>query len=201
MKQKTLAALDILAPTWGGLISYLVLVILTVVSYQWQALHPYLAPIGSWHLASRFTNFLTGFMTNFFGERAGSIVLGIFWGVVGLFVYIMVLGVAILIRDVDEALEEREFVWPKGSDPNKPLEDFLARGFFQIAVAVLLVAYVAHIAPFIQDFLTVKYPAGQSLLNLAAIKSLLEFTLVEMLALHIGTILLRLTILRRRLVA
>jgi hypothetical protein len=85
------------------------------------------------------THSLHGYANNFF--------LVLFWVIVGIIMYSLLRGLASIFLDLETSLEERDYLWPAYSDPNKDLRVFIGKASFRLAVFILVLVYCLTVVP------------------------------------------------------
>jgi hypothetical protein len=69
-----------------------------------------------------FTVWLEKFLNSTIGQSTTeTLVVGLFWAIVGLGVYVFLRGIARFLTELGEGYEERSFLWPRGVNRNRPL--------------------------------------------------------------------------------
>lgn len=137
--------LHVFVPSGTGLVLYGFLSGLTIALHQVRAIQQYLDIPSEVHIERLVTGSIERLLQSTLGQGAtNTLVVGAFWAVVGLFVYIFLRGVAKLMHEIGEDVVERRYLWPRGSDRYKPLELLLERGLFRIGAFLALVFYVFH---------------------------------------------------------
>ena len=140
-------------------------------------------------IISLLTHSLHGYADNFF--------LVFFWIIVGIIMYSLLRGLASIFLDLETSLEERDYLWPAHTDPNKALRVFIGKLGFRVAVFILLAVYSLAVIPKVlhnlNNLLNTSRP-GQNL----AWHSLLFLAITWLLA-QVFVVFLRLLALRPRL--
>ena len=142
--------------------------------------------LGSW---------LDKLLTAHLGESwTETLVVGLFWAVVGLGVYLLLQGIASFATEVSKGFEERGFLWPKGTDPNHGVSEAVRRAGFQISsFSALLVVTFGPLQRLWEG------PVFEKALGTHTILQFVVWFLVGLVAIHLWVVLLRLTLLRSRL--
>lgn len=77
------------------------------------------------------------------GERiAGSLSLGIFWGLVGMIVYVVIWLIQNFSTELSNDLAMTKYVYPRGADPESSLRNFISLTVFRLIIFVLFVFYI-----------------------------------------------------------
>jgi hypothetical protein len=122
--------------------------------------------------------------------RTEVIVVGLFWAVVGLGVYIFLLGIARFISDLSAGMDERRYVWPKGVDRNQALRQAVQRIIFRIlAFDGLIIVILGPLSRLLNGPVHGYAAPGKYIIWFV----LLWFTM------HLAVVLIRLTALKPRL--
>jgi len=193
---------DILMPSVGGIVLYISVFLLTVIVRSAKSLQQYLYIPNGLNVKGGVLNFLNNSITSLFGiQRANVVVLSIFWGMVGIIVYVLLAGLMAVFAGFDKDLEERKYIVfaHKNYDHNEPLKRDIRRIGFRFAIGICLLYYVTHVLAY---FLNTKFAGmnqGNLTFSIYKVRSLAVLFLAECLALHGVVILLRLLILRRRI--
>lgn len=142
-----------------------------------------------------FTGWADRALTGTIGESSTeTLVVGLFWAIVGLAVYVFLRSLARIITDLDDDLDVSHYVWPKGANRYGPLKTFAEQTIFRLTAFVLLMLVffgplsAALHGPVLVDFLGPSKPLQY-----------IVWFLAGFLVWHIITILLRLLVLKNRL--
>lgn len=140
-------------------------------------------------------------LAQLFGQRtAATLITGIFWGVVGMIVYVLIWLFGNFSTELSNDLALSRFMHPRGADTYSPLKGFLFRLIFQFFIGVLVVIYLNLL-------ITVMLPVWATRYNIAvdmwphagSIWVILLTLATQVLALHLLTVLFRLLLLRKRI--
>jgi|GEM_PF-1690454 len=136
-------------------------------------------------------------LTTVLGQsRTDVLVVGAFWALVGLGVYVLLRGLARYIAELDDDISLRRFVWPKGADRGRPLRMMIERTAFRAAaLAGLILVLVGPVAK------TLKGPVFVEFLGPNKILQYIVWFIVSLLLWHTVAVLLRLVALRVRIIA
>lgn len=127
-------------------------------------------------------------------SRTATLVVGVFWAVVGLVVYMFLRGLAQLAIELDDDLDSRKYVWPKGTDRYRPLRIFLEQvGFRLVAIFSLIFAIFWPVAAILRGPILVDFLGPNKIIQLTV------WFFASVLTWHIVIILVRLMLLRARL--
>jgi len=135
-------------------------------------------------------------LTSVLGQsRTDVLVVGAFWALVGLGVYIFLRGLAQYIAELDDDISVRRFVWPKGADRGRPLRAMFERTAFRAAaLAGLILVLVGPLAK------TLKGPVFIDFLGPNKIVQYIVWFIASLLLWHAAVVLLRLVALRVRII-
>jgi hypothetical protein len=75
--------------------------------------------------------------------RTEILVVGLFWAIVGLVVYMFLHGLARFILELDDDLDARRYVWPKGTDRYRPLRILAEQAAFRLVALIILGIVIA----------------------------------------------------------
>ncbi len=184
-------------PSGIGLVLYASLAMLIMVLYQFGSIQQYLGLPRDIAFAQYVKNWLDETLYNTI--RSGpteAVVVGLFWAGVGLAVYVFLQGVSKSAFELEESINERHYVWPRGSDRNSPLLQVLERSVFQTVAGVLALFWFLQPLARVLDGPVFMASIGPNVLLQYVI-----WFLAIVLALHVLVVLLRMVALRRRLFA
>lgn len=193
--QKSKLFVALLTPSAVGAALYTFLAGLIIVLNQFSFIQQYLQIPQSVDFMRMFLNWLDHTVTSLLGDtRVETIVVGAFWAVVGLGVYVFLRGVARFISELEEGAEERSYIWPRGSNHNlallEAIEHTVFRVFAFIGVVIMVFGPLARV---------LRGPVFLSLVGDKAVLKYVVWFLVTWLVLHIIIVFLRLITLRPRL--
>lgn len=85
-------------------------------------------------------NYLTDVLTNIMGqERAASLAVVLFWGLLGIVIYVVILVVTHYMSGLRDAVSSSKLLYPSGSDKNLYLKNFILRNLIQAAMFILFI--------------------------------------------------------------
>lgn len=195
-KTKSKKYLSLFVPSSFGIVIYVSLAGLTIVLNQLDSIKGHLELPASWQLSRIFTGWADTFLTHTIGvSRTDTLVVGSFWAVVGLLVYIMLRGLAKLVIELDDGINVKGYVWPKGEDRAYPLRHFFQQLAWRLgALIMLLVVVFGPLAVILHR------PVYVSLIGPThLIAQDIVWFFVSVLMWHVVTVLLRLMLLRDRI--
>ncbi len=140
-------------------------------------------------IISLLTHSLHGYANNFF--------LVVFWVVVGIIIYSLLHGLGNIFVDLEENLEERNYLWPEYADRNRHLAIFITKTSFRIAMFILGAVYTLALMPRLLHSLNNVVNRGGGTVNVLWHYAL--FLAIAWLLAHILIVILRLLTLRTRL--
>lgn len=188
----------LLTPSLPGLVVYIVLSLLTLELYKIHSLDSVVRSVTNFNPGQDALNLVSSALSGVFGDGTPTVVLATFWGIVGIVIFTIVSGFTLVISEVNEGFEARNYIWPAGSDRNGPLRSVLAREGFRVAIALTLLLYVVVVVPAIGELVPMSYRTTDDIMSIALLAPTLLFIVQECLILHGVTILVRLLRLQRR---
>lgn len=143
---------------------------------------------------------LEDLLTHLVGQHnAANIVSGVFWGIIGMFIYTFLWLSGNFSTELSNDLAITQYVHPKGVDTYSPLKHLVLRIIFQISIGILLIFYINLLVRVLMSVWTTEFSTLAS--NWLQIRSISRATIAfvsQILGLHIFTILVRLLTLRKR---
>jgi hypothetical protein len=140
---KVLRDLAIFLPTWFGAAISASLMAVTIIIHQFASIRTALGIPGGIDLQTMINHGLDTLVTRLFGQsHTNTAVVALFWGLVGIFVYILVLGITGALRELGSGIQERSYLWPQGANPHSPLKGFVERFGFHFLGLFILALYV-----------------------------------------------------------
>lgn len=195
LKSKIRKYASLFTPSLSGLVIYVFLATVSIILNQFKEVKQYLQLPYELDLLRMIAGWADQLLNNTIGEsRTQVLVVGLFWALVGFGVYIFLRGLARIFIDLDDSLEVRHFVWPRGGNREEPLHTLEQQVAFRAAACIIFLIFIfvplAAVlrGPILTDFL------GP---NLA-----LQYTVwfaASVLAWHVAVVLLRLIVQRARL--
>jgi hypothetical protein len=181
----------LLLPSAIGAVFYTFASALIIFLHQFTFIEHYLQIPDNVNFLRMFLSWLDRTVTTIIGEtRTEVIVVGLFWAVVGLGVYIFLLGIARFISDLSAGVDERRYVWPKGVDRNQALRQAIQRIIFRIlAFDGLVIVILGPLSRLLN---------GPVHGYTAPVKYIIWFVLLWF-TMHLAVVLIRLTALKPRL--
>lgn len=194
-KKSASEAFSVLTPSGLGAVAYTTIAALLLFLYQFKEIEQYLQVPGNFHLGAFIMKWLDIVLTSAIGEeRTQTLVVGTFWAFVGLGVYVLLHGIARFIIEMGEGLDQRKFVWPKGTNRYRPLLEAAEKGVFRfIALIALIMVVLGPLATVLSG------PVWQEFLEPSKPLQLLVWFGTVWLMLHAAIVLARLVALRARL--
>lgn len=193
---KTKAYLHLLTPSAAGWVVYGFVSALIIVLNQVPFIQHYLGFPADIEFMRIFTLWLDQALTSLIGEaRTNAVVVGSFWAVVGLVVYVFLQALSRLINEIGEGIvEKRGYVWPKGASRLAPLKQAIERAVFRlVAFGTLMYVLLQPLARLLERAPFKDFVGPNQLLQYAVWFVSLVFIL------HCCVVLLRLVVLRPRL--
>lgn len=187
--------MSLLTPSAIGVVLYSFLSALIIILHQFSFIERYLQVPQNVHFTRMFLDWLDREVNRLIGQSTtDAVVVGLFWAVVGLGVYIFLRGVARFIADLGQGLDERSYLWPQGVNRNKSLHEAVLKVVFRsgATIGLLLVVF----GPLMRLF------DGKVFVVLIGRNQVLQFAvwfILLWLMLHICVVLMRLIVLRPRI--
>lgn len=182
-------------PSGLGTVAYVSLAGLIMFLHQFGTIQQYLGLPRDIQFAQFVKDTLDTVLNSSLGQgRTEVFVVGFFWALVGLGVYVFLRGVAKAMFDIGESLDQRGYVWPKGTNRYRPLLDTMQRMGFRFVIALMIIFWLLQPLARVLDG-----PVFANALQTNPIGLYLLWALTIMLALHVLVILVRLFALRARL--
>jgi len=117
----------------------------TIIIHQFASIRQSLGIPGGIDIQHLISSWLNSFVTHVFGEsHTNTAVVALFWAIVGVFVYVLVLGIMGALRELGSDIEERTYLWPEEANPHSPLVGFFERAGVHFAAFVILVLYIFY---------------------------------------------------------
>lgn len=192
---KTKPFRSVLVPSGIGVVFYVTLAAVIVFLHQFVAIKQYLQLPHDLNVGRMISTALDTALTQTIGEtRTQALVVGLFWAIVGLGVYLFLRGVARLMTDLGEGYDGRGYMWPKGTSRNQALREAMERNIFRILAFIgLLIALFGPLSQVLSGPPWVEFIGPSVPLQL----TIWFFAILAVV--HLCVVLLRLTVLRPRL--
>ncbi len=190
-----------LLPTGAEIVVYFSLSVATMALSSQAFLKNWLYIPEDYNFLKTMLHSIDSFLPRILGERiGGSLSLGVFWGFIGMLVYLAIWLFMNFSTELNNELVLSKYVHPRNTAPQPHLGQFIAKLIFRIFVVLLSVFYINVLISSLLPFFGSKYRAvtmewpRQNYMVFT-----LLFTLMgQMLAFHIITVLVRLLVLRKR---
>lgn len=198
-QSKLMQIISWLTPTGIDIVWYLSIAVLLLVVSNADFFRTFLFAPEGFDLRESVLTATDDFLQQFLGENARNIVVIVFWGMVGLIVYIFVWLSMNFSTELGNDLALTKYVHPRGVDMHSPLRDFISKSIFRLSVGLVLIFYtvilVSVLLPLSAGYFEVAVEKFVSLQSVT--HGLLGFG-VSLMALHFFTVLIRLMTLRKR---
>jgi hypothetical protein len=193
--KKSKLYLMLLTPSAMSAVFYTFLAGMIVLLHQFQFIEQYLQIPGNVNFMRMFLDWLDRTATSLLGDTViETAVVGLFWAIVGLCVYVFLRGLVQFISDIAAGADERTYVWPRGTNRNRALmealERVMLRTFAFLGLAVVVLGPLARATN------------GPVLLGLAGGNAVLKYVvwfIVLWLLMHLSVVLMRLIMLKPRI--
>src|SRR4051812_34792 len=117
---KTKRVPNIFAPSGGSLVTSIFVMGTVIFLHQISSIQQYLEVPKSFNIFRIIASWLDKTLTSLIGQsKTEVLVVGLFWALVGLGVYLFLRGVSRFFTELSEGLDERDYLWPKGVDRNR----------------------------------------------------------------------------------
>lgn len=190
-----------LLPTWAETVVYFFLSVATMALSSQSFLKSWLYVPKDFNIFREVLHSIDSFLPRILGERiGGSLSLGIFWGFIGMIVYLIIWLFMNFSTELNNELVLSKYVHPTNTAPQPHVRQFIAKLVFRMFVLVIMVFYINLILGSLLPFFGTKYRlviAEWSKHNYL-VSTLLLTIAGQMLSLHAITVLVRLLLLRKR---
>lgn len=190
-----------LLPTSIGLSVYFVVAVSLALSSLSSSLRELLFTPNDFNFSDSILTTINDMLSRLVGDLAArNIVVAVFWGMVGLLVYIFVwLGIN-YSTELGNDLAYTKYVHPKGVDVSSPLKDFLSKSLFRLCSGLVLFIYALTLVGVLLPLAGgLYYQSGELFFSISSITHILSATAITFVSLHVLIILVRLITLRKRI--
>lgn len=143
MKSKTQAYFGLLLPSGIGAVLCGFGALLVIVLNQFPYIQRYLDLPANIEFTRFFAHKLDVLLTSTIGEaRTNIVVVGLFWAVVGLAVYVFLQALSRFMMQIGEGFEEQRYVWPKGANRRQPIVQATELALFRLVAFIGLLFMV-----------------------------------------------------------
>lgn len=118
----------------------------------------------------------------------------VFWVSLAIVTYFVIERVIHCEKEFVRDISIRNYVWPEGSNKNKPLEEFFEQAVFRFTILLLILIYLIKVTPSLGQWWKIHH-SGANLIVYG------ELLLLEFLFAQFFVILLRLFLLKDRIIA
>ncbi len=199
-KNRVMTVIVWFLPTSLELVLYFFLSLFTVFLSNLDVVREILFATGDFNPIRAAVDSITVLLERVVGERvAGSLSLGIFWGLVGLLVNAIWWVGSNFSTELNNDLVFSNYMHPKNYDPKAPLKEFISRSLFRAAIAILFVFYTNFVIREMLPHLTKRY--HEILMNFSDDKNIVGLLLAiigQTLMFHGFVVLTRLLLLRKQ---
>jgi hypothetical protein len=190
--------LNVLKPSSTGVVIYIVLSLAVIAGQNLSSVKHYLKVPDNARLNP--FGYVYDRLVQLLGVgRSNSLAEIIFWSVIGLVVYVVVVETVHVAHEFENDVAEAHYLRPQRSDSASPVKDFAKRLGFHVGFLAIFLYYAYFLTAVVFGGRTQAWINHNYWLNLHNSVTLVILFLIECVALHIATILLRLLFLRRRL--
>ncbi len=186
--------LGVFTPSAIGMVIYVSTMVFVIVLQQFDSISESLE-VPSVNFLQTIVQWLDKFLNATIGQSTTeTLVVGLFWAVVGLGVYIFLRGIARFLTEISESYEDSGNLWPRGVDPHRPIVEAAERIIVRImAFLVLMVIVFGPLAAIFSGPIWVNFIGPNPWMQL------LFWLPVGILTMHICVVLIRLVAFRARL--
>lgn len=192
---------DLLRPTATGIIVAVVLSMVTLLLHQVQNFQRYLNLPSNWHIGSVLLVLVNDFLLKLFGtSRLDTIVLSIFWVLVGLVVYLFLKATILFFVEMGQDItQSNHYVQPTNRGSRGETSQLVTYTFFRLTVLIITIFYFVWMLTFFSRQSASNVTSfGHWLSNIPLLRGIIFF-LLECFAWYVLTVLLRLIFMKNRL--
>lgn len=189
-----------LTPTVTEIAIYLFITFFTVVLSSQDFVNNLLFATGDFNPIREGIGSIDRLLERIVGEKvAGSLSLGIFWGLVGLIVNLLWWLGSNFSTELNNDLVFSKYVHPKDADPKSHLREFVEKAIIRTIVAVIGIVYINFVLSQWLPRITQRYNDVLNDFSIAKDWKLLIITIgAQVLMLHIFVVLTRIILLRKQ---
>ncbi|HEX8182972.1 MAG TPA: hypothetical protein VF575_05230 [Candidatus Saccharimonadales bacterium] len=194
-KPKLKSYFSLFTPSPLGIVFYVFWSVLAIALNQIDAIQKVLQLPRGLDFIGAIARFADRVLTSAIGESSTqTLVVGLFWAGVGMVVYVFLRALSKLVVELDDDIDERRYVWPKGMNRSGPLLIFIEKGILRTVAAIaLILTIIGPLAtvisrPVFTDFLGSNKPLQY-----------IVWFISSVIVWHVVVVLLRLVVLRARL--
>jgi len=180
------------APSWIGTIIYSFLSLFAIIVNQFADIRSFLEVPHNVQLMRIVTVWIDQSLTNVIGKsRTETLVVGLFWAIVGLVVYMFLRGVAQFLMNLEENFTARKYVWPRGTNRYAPIKRLAEQAILRLGALVGFVFVV-----FVPLAAVLRGPVFVDIIGDSMPIQYVVWFVASYLSWHLAVILLRLVTLR-----
>jgi hypothetical protein len=191
--------IDFIEPSLLGIIVYVFIILVPIVT---GLIISKLSGSTSLSTTNFDGTFISGAVVDFNNlinaKQVNSILDYAFWAIAATIIYTIAHAVVGGADELSRDLRIRKYVWPKGSDRNKPLEMYIGQFVLRIFIGILILLYIFKVLPVLYRYINFTYLNSTNSGNIATI---ITYIFIEILILHTGVLLLRLFRMRNRVIS
>lgn len=141
-KNSAIHALIWLLPTPVEAFVYVLIALVTLAVSNIDVIKQFFFISSSTGLKEAILGSLESLLTGFLGAKtAATLVTGIFWGIVGMIVYVLLWLLGNFSTELSNDLAITRFMHPKGTDTYEPLKRLVLKLVFHVFVIILIIVY------------------------------------------------------------
>ena len=144
------AYLYLFSPTISGTLVYILIAAITFSASYFSNIHSFfnsfrnsIQDTTTRHSISHTCSIIVG------STFANTAALWLFWLIVGIVTYSIGSYLAKNLTQLEQALRDRNYVWPKSANSNRPLIDFIFQSFISLFMLMALIVYCKWMIKFI----------------------------------------------------
>lgn len=189
-----------ITPTAIEITSYIFLTFLTIFLCSQDFIDTILFAVGDFNPIRAGVGYIDLLLRQFVGDKiAGSLSLGLFWGLVGVIVNVIWWLWSSFSTELNNDLVFSRYVHPKNTDPKSQLKAFIERSVVRAVVAIVGLLYVNYVVSSGWPSISNRFAEILRDWELGAQWGALIITaLAEILMFHMLVVLTRLVLLRKR---
>lgn len=190
-----------LLPTAVEVALYTVLALITLAVSNIDFISEFLLIPPEFSLKTAILGSLEEFIARLIGEEmAATLITGIFWGIVGMAVYVLIWLLGNFSTEFTNDLTLSKYMHPKGVDRYSPLKRLLLRVIFHLFIGLCIIIYINLLIAVMLPMWAARYSAAIDVWpELAGVGTILWTVITQILVLHFLTVLFRLLLLRKRI--
>ncbi len=198
-KNRLLQILYFFSPSAVGITTYLVIYFIFFLLDQNSSINKVIHNISLNDIKTTFVGGYINDVSKFLSsDLANSLTIYTFWIIIATLIFFIGSSIFSNIHELNRDMRLRYYLFPQGTDKDKPFKMFLKKFLFRLGILILLIIYVYKIIPLLIDIFKTSNLVFK--LDNNFFISLISTLFLEIIILHFGIILLRLFLLKRRII-